>query len=156
MAFMRADISTNVETWCFIDGDSFEVRTILPDGDYYALDQSDFIQIAEDNNLDPEDVQEAYNAILKDTNNADFTITTGYRGWLYAPGYLDRTDPVICATQAEAAQALLGMYFDHAPEYMDDGELEDALWLAEVAGNEKAMTEFESEQMRRSEVEVTY
>lgn len=154
MAFTRADISNSTETWCFTDGDSFEVHTILPDGEYYDLDINDYEQIAEDNNLDPEDVEEAYNAILKEIGHAsNFVLATGYRGWLSAPGYLDRTDPVICDTPAEAAQALLDMYFDGELQYMDDGELEDALWLAEVAGDEKALQEFEQEHQRRSEAE---
>lgn len=154
MAFMRASISNTPETWCFIDEDSFEVRTILPDGDYYALDTDDFEQIARDNNLDPEDVEDAYNAILKSIGRPiDFYIATGYRGWLYAPGYMDRTDPVICKTQKEAAQELLDMYFDGEVQYMDDGELEDALWLAEVAGDEGALNSFMEEDARRSEAE---
>lgn len=154
MAFMRASISNSKETWCFTDGDSFEAHTILPDGDYCALDQSDFEQIARDNDLDPEDVEDAYNAILKEIGRpADFSIATGYRGWLYAPDYLDRTDPVICGTPAEAAQALLDMYFDGEIRYMEDDELEDALWLAEVAGDEKALQEFWEETARRSEAE---
>jgi hypothetical protein len=154
MAFMRASISNSVETWCFTDGDSFEVRTILPDGDYYDLDFADFNQIARDNALDPEDVKDAYTAILADTGHAsNFTLATGYRGWLSAPGYMDRTDPVICETPAEAAQTLLDMYFDGELDYMDDGELEDALWLAEVAENEEALIEFMEEDARRSEAE---
>lgn len=157
MSFMRAEISNSVETWCFGNDDSFEVRTILPDGEYYALDYADYEQIARDNNFDPEEVEGAYNAILADLGRStDFTIATGYRGWLSAPGYMDRTDPVICATQAEAAQELLSMFFDGEIQYMDDGELEDALWLAEVAGDEKALAEFLEEDARRSESEVTY
>ena len=60
--------------------------------------------------------------------------TTGYQGYLSAPGYLDRTDIVVADTVGEVAKQLLDLYFDQPLEDMDADELEDVEWLTELAG----------------------
>jgi hypothetical protein len=133
MAFMRASISNEPETWLITETDDGEIFTCLPDGDYFTLDEVDFRQIAEDNNLDVDEVREAYAEALRLANNHDFTIRTGFRGWLAAPGYLDRTPVVIADSVAEVARELLDMYYDQPIDQMDDDELEDAEWLSEMS-----------------------
>ena len=46
MAFMRAYISNEPETWLITEMGDSEVRTLLPDGDYYTLEEDDLKQIA--------------------------------------------------------------------------------------------------------------
>jgi hypothetical protein len=145
MAFMRAAISNEPETWIITENDDDEIFTCLPDGDYFTLDEVDFRQIADDNNLDIDEVREAYNEALRLANNHDFTIRTGFRGWLAAPGYLDRTSVVVADSVAEVARELLDLYFDRSLEYMDDDELEDAEWLSDLCDWQSQVEELQAE-----------
>ncbi len=149
MAFMRASISNNPETWLITENDDGEIRTVLPDGGYYDLDESDFEQIARDNDLDIDEVRNDYDEALRLANNHDFTIRTGFRGWLSAPGYLDRTGVVIADSVTEVARALLDMYYDNDLEYMDDDDLEDALWLSGLCDRQSQVDEIQAEIDRR-------
>lgn len=137
MAFMRASISQEPETWIITETDDGEIKTVLPDGDYFTLDEADLRQIAEDLDIDIDEVRSDYNEALRIADNNDFTIRTGFRGWLVAPGYLDRTSVVIADSVAEVARELLDMYFDHPLDEMDDDELEDAEWLADLCDSDE-------------------
>lgn len=149
MAFMRASISNNHETWLVTEQGDCEIRTVLPSGSYYDLDEDDLAQIAHDLFLDIEDVRDDYNAALKEANDREFTICTGYRGWLSASGCLDRTPVVIADTVAEVARHLLDMYYDGSLEDMDDSELEDALWLSDLCDLQSQVEEIQAEIDRR-------
>ena len=135
MAFMRASISNEPETWIITENDDGEILTCLPDGDYFTLDEADFRQIADDNNLEVGEVKEAYDEALRISNNRDFTISTGFRGWLSAPGYLDRTSVVIADSVAEVARGLL----------------EDALWLSDLCDLQSQVEEVQAEIDRRGD-----
>ena len=145
MAFMRASISNEPETWIITEDADGEILTCLPDGDYFALDEADFRQIANDNDLDLDEVRADYKEALRLSDNHNFTIRTGFRGWLAAPGYLDRTSAVIADSVAEVARELLDLYFDQELEYMDDDELEDAEWLSELCDWQSQVEEIRAE-----------
>lgn len=153
MAFMRASISQEPETWIITETDDGEIQTLLPDGDYENdLAEEDLAQIAEISDLDYTDVISEYSEVLRLANNNDFTIRTGFRGWLVAPGYLDRTSVVIADSVAEVARELLDMYFDQPFDEMDDDELEDAEWLADLCDSDEVET-IRAEIDRRAEAE---
>ena len=152
MAFMRAAISNEPETWIISDNDDGEISTCLPDGDYESdLTKEDLAQIAETNDLDYEDVTKDYKEPLDFSFNHDFTLLTGFRGWLSAPGYLDRTSVVIADSVAEVARGLLDMYYDQPFDEMDDDELEDALWLSDLCDLQSQVEEIQAEIDRRGD-----
>ena len=152
MAFMRAFISDEPETWIITEDDDGEILTCLPDGDYdNDLIEEDLAQIAETNDLDYESVIDDYKEALRLADNHDFTIRTGFRGYLAAPGYLDRTSAVIADSVAEVARELLDLYFDQELEYMDDDELEDAEWLSELCDRQSQVEEIRAEIDRRAD-----
>ena len=145
MAFMRAFISNEPETWIITENDDEEILTCLPDGDYFDLDEADFRRIADDNDLDIDEVRAAYDEALRLADNHNFTIRTGFRGWLAAPGYLDRTSVVIADSVAEVARELLDMYYDQPIDQMDDDELEDAEWLSDLCDRQSQVEEIRAE-----------
>ena len=145
MAFLRAAISNEPETWILTENDDSEILTCLPDGDYFALDEADFRQIANDNDLDLDEVRADYKEALRLADNHDFTIRTGFRGYLAAPGYLDRTSVVIADSAAEVARELLDLYFDQPLDEMDDDELEDAEWLSDLCDRQSQVEEIRAE-----------
>lgn len=146
MAFMRASISNEPETWIITENDDGEILTCLPDGDYdNDLIEEDLAQIAETNDLDYESVIDDYKEALRLADNHDFTIRTGFRGWLSAPGYLDRTSAVIADSVAEVARELLDLYFDQPLDEMDDDELKDALWLSDLCDWQSQVEEIQAE-----------
>ena len=152
MAFMRASISNEPETWIITEDDDGEILTCLPDGDYdNDLIEEDLAQIAETNDLDYESVIDDYKEALRLADNHDFTIRTGFRGYLAAPGYLDRTSAVIADSVAEVARELLDLYFDQELEYMDDDELEDAEWLSDLCDRQSQVEEIRAEIDRRAD-----
>lgn len=133
MSFMRASISSEPETWLITENDDGETCTCLPDGDYDSdMDEEELSILAEENSLDYANVVEDYKEALKISRNNDFSIRTGFRGWLAAPGYLDRTPAVIADSVAEVARELLDLYYDSPLDEMDDDELEDAEWLSDL------------------------
>ena len=154
MSFMRAAISNEPETWIITEDDDGEILTCLPDGDYMDdLTEEDLAQIAETNDLDYASVIDDYKEALRLADNHDFTIRTGFRGWLSAPGYLDRTSAVIADSVAEVARELLGMYFDQPFDEMDDDELEDALWLSDLCDWQSQVEAIQAEIDRRADTE---
>ena len=152
MAFMRAFISNEPETWIITENDDGEILTCLPDGDYESsLTFYDLAQIAEANYLETEDVAVHYAEALRLADNHDFTISTGFRGYLAAPGYLDRTSVVIADSVAEVARELLDLYFDQPLDEMDDDELEDAEWLSDLCDWQSQVEEIRAEIDRRAD-----
>ena len=154
MAFMRAAISNEPETWIITENDDREILTCLPDGEYDGnLTFYDLAQIAEANYLETEDVAVHYAEALRIANNRDFTIRTGFCGWLSAPGYTDRTSVVVAVSVAWVARGLLEMYFDRPFDEMDDDELEDAEWLSDLCDRADEVEMIRAEIDRRAEAE---
>ncbi len=133
MAFMHPFISANKETYLFPENQEGQEELRLneiPDGDY-DIDSLD------DMNPESDEGEAVYDTIKHYLDQYKmFTVVTGYAGYLSAPGYCDMTDVTVAETQAEVAQALIDMYYDGDPEYMDSEEKEELVWLEEIAKNE--------------------
>ena len=145
MAFMRAEISDSTETWVLTDHASMEMRTCFPDGYYEYLDDEELAELAEAVGVDADQMIAERSRIYDELGEGVFVVMTGYRGWLSAPGYLDRTDLVICHTQRDVAKSLLESYYDNEVTDMDNDELQDMMWLSVLADEEELFHEVEAE-----------
>ena len=151
MAFMRAFVSKSPEVWVTNEYTHEEMRTLFPDGWYADLEDDDMRELADALGLSAEQLIAERDRIFDAIGYGEFTVTTGYRGWLSAPGYLDHTDPVIYHTQGDAATALLEMYYDDEMCNMDVYDLRDVMYLAELAGDDELFKEAEQELSLRAD-----
>jgi hypothetical protein len=143
MAFLRAFISSNKETWAMTDFYDCEITSYIPDGDYATdLDDEEIHDLAIELDADVSAIEATFRQVPTEGN---CTIKTGYVGYLTAPGYLDRTEPVVGDTPASVAEQLIDLYFDCKIEELDLDELEDLEWLALTAGMDDLMKEAQAE-----------
>lgn len=73
----------------------------------------------------------------------------GWESGVSAPGYMDQSECGVFDSKAEAAAECISMFYDQPLVDMDEGELEDLRWLAELADDSVLLgelDEFETEE----------